>query len=315
MPSVSVVIATHNRADRLPALIGALSEQTLQDFDVTIVDDGSRDDTPAVLARLTTGSELTVHVLRHEPAQGAGAARNRGWAATTAPVVAFTDDDCLPSPRWLQAGLEALAGDENRIVQGRTTPTPADERRIGPFSRTLRVTRLGPNYQTANMFYPRALLERHGGFDTEAFPSYGAEDADLAWRCLAAGAEARWAPDAQVFHAVHQLGPLGRLRAAWRWSEVVNLYARHPEGRKYLTYRLFWKKTHYLIVRAALGLLVPKRLRWARFWFYAPLAPAYLQRARHEGGPPYLAPYFILHDAVETAAILRGAVRYRTPVV
>src|SRR3954451_19061576 len=104
---ISVVVATHNRATRLRALLDALASQTLpaEKFEVVVVDDGSRDDTPAVLARAAAaidGGPRTV-VLTQPVAGGPAAARNRGWRAASAPLVAFTDDDCRPTATWLEA--------------------------------------------------------------------------------------------------------------------------------------------------------------------------------------------------------------------
>jgi GT2 family glycosyltransferase len=222
----------------------------------------------------------------------------------------------VPSPEWLQALLDAWEGRPDRICQGSVAPNPAEADRRGPFSRSLEVRSLGPFFQTANVAYPRVLLERVRGFDEETFSVPGGEDADLAHRCFAAGAHAVFVPRAAALHAVHVLGPVGKLKVAWRWHETVRVYRRHPAMRRTLTYRVFWKKSHYLLVRALLGLLLPRRLRPLRFWFSAPQAPAYLQRARNEGqGALWSAPYFLVHDAVELTAIARGAVRYRTPVL
>src|SRR5436305_877860 len=165
----------------------------------------------------TTGARAARH-----PAfrLGPSGARNAGWRAARAPLIAFTDDDCVPSPGWL-AALVAAAGPDT-VVQGPVQPIPSERRRLGPFSRSLWVDRLGPWYQAANVLYPRELLERLGGFDSETFPFAG-EDCDLAWRALEDGAEAVWAPDARVHHAVNELGPAGSLRVALRWSESILL--------------------------------------------------------------------------------------------
>jgi len=315
----SVVLATHNRSRRLAALLASLREQTVGTgtFQVIVVDDGSGDDTPAVLAAEAAHGVLDLVVLRNETASGPAVARDAGWRAGKGELVAFTDDDCVLSPGWLGALAEAWNGRPDVLVQGRTDPISDELEAEGPFSRTLRVRSLGPNYQTCNVAYPRHLLERVDGFDTETFTVPGGEDADLAWRCFAAGAEAVFAPDAQAHHAVHQLGPVGKLRVAWRWHETMRLYKRHPGLRAHLTYRVFWKKSHYLLLRAAIGLALPRRwwLRPLRFWCLAPLAPSYLERARHEGGNVLAAPYFLVHDVVELAAAIRGAVRYRTLVL
>ncbi|HYZ27818.1 MAG TPA: glycosyltransferase [Thermoleophilaceae bacterium] len=315
-PRVSVVFAAHNRAERVRTLLESLERQTLarEAFEVIAVDDGSRDATPEVLAAAAESGPLALRVIRHGEPRGPATARNAGWRAARAELIAFTDDDCHLTPGWLAAALAAWDGMPDRFVQGRTVPDPDEVSSEGPFTRSLRVTALGPYYQTANIFYPRALLERTCGFDETAFRDATAEDADLAWRCLEAGAEPVFAPDALAYHAVHQLGPAGKLRVAWRWHEIVFTYARHPGLRTSLVYKVFWKKSHYHLVRAAIGLALPRHplLRPLRFWCLQPLAPAYLRRARGEGhGKLWSAPYFLLHDAVELAAMVRGSVRNR----
>src|SRR5581483_8142049 len=94
-PSVAVVIATHNRSDRLTRLLEAVQGQTnVPPFGVVIVDDASTDDTPSVLARLAHGSRVPLTVERLPRNRGPATARNVGWRCTQAAVVAFTDDDC-----------------------------------------------------------------------------------------------------------------------------------------------------------------------------------------------------------------------------
>ncbi|WP_205698102.1 glycosyltransferase family 2 protein [Conexibacter sp. SYSU D00693] len=317
-PVASVVFATHNRAERLRALLRSLEEQTVptDQFEVVVVDDGSSDHTAEVLADAEARGVLQLTAIRLQPGRGPAVARNAGWRAASTPFVAFTDDDCVATPVWLEAGLRAWDGDAERVVQGRTDPIPSELDREGPFTRTLRVRSLGPFFQTCNVMYPRALLERVGGFDEETFSVPGGEDCDLARRCFDTGAHAVFADDARVQHAVHELGPVAKLKVAWRWSETMRLYARHPAMRETLTYKVFWKKSHYLLVRALIGLVLPKRMRLLRAWCLAPIAPAYLERAQVEGqGKVWSAPYFLVHDAVELAAAVRGGVRYRTWVV
>ena len=106
MSDVTVVAATHNRADRLAALLDALRAQTLgtERFDVVVVDDTSGDDTADVLAAAQARGDLALTVLRHATGRGPAAARNAGWRAARAPVIAFTDDDCRPSPSGCRRG-------------------------------------------------------------------------------------------------------------------------------------------------------------------------------------------------------------------
>lgn len=305
---VSVVVVTRDREERLRALLDSLLAQTVSDFEVVVVDDGSVDGTPAMLA------ERDVRVVRRSRPGNLAEARNCGWREAHAPLVAFVDDDCVVSPAWLEEGLRVAAAHRGSVVQGRTETNPAELARSGPFTRTIEVRSLGPWFQTCNIFYPRELLERLGGFDP-GFARAG-EDSDLAWRALEAGAGAAWAPGALAYHAVNELGPRGKLRVAARWSDGVLLFAKHPaKRRELLEKRVFWKGSHYLLVRALLALLVPRRFMVLRAWLAWPYFHHLRWRGQSEGGGLVYAPWYVLHDLVELWAIGRGAARYRVPML
>jgi GT2 family glycosyltransferase len=167
------------------------------------------------------------------------------------------------------------------------------------------------------MFYPRALLEGIGGFDTEAFgPEPGGEDCDLAWRAIQAGGRPVFAGDAVVWHSVTRPGPIGRLRIAARWTTPMTAYARHPGLRRSMfVHGIFWKHIHYLFVRALIGFLLPTRWSALRNWLMYPYLKNVWARGRLEGGGPLLAPYFVLHDLIEVLAVARAAIRTRTPML
>jgi glycosyltransferase involved in cell wall biosynthesis len=324
MRAVAVVAATHNRADRLAALLDALREQTLRDFEVVIVDDASDDDTAALLAAARARGDLALTVLRHDPGRGPAAARNAGWRAATAPIIAFTDDDCRPSPEWLEAGVAAMAaaanGTREAVVQGLTEPDPREADRLGPFTRSLNICELDHWYATANMFYSRSTLERLGGFDETTFSRPGGEDTDLAWRAIAEGVPTAFSPQARVWHAVHELGPLQRLRFATRWDETMAVFGRYPELRKLTLIRgLFWKESHYHLARTICGLLLPGRLRVIGLYCAYRYALLLWRRAHWhgdgKGGGPLLMPYYAAENLIELVTAARGAVRYRTPVL
>ncbi len=282
--SVAVVVATRGRPEQLAALRASLDAQTFRDFELVVVEDSE--------------------------GRGPAWARNAGWHGTSANLIVFVDDDCVAAPGWLEALVDAASS--GAVVQGRVEPAQP----MRPFSRSL-VVRGGPGpwFQTANIAYPRAVLESVEGFDADAFPFVG-EDTDLAWRARAAGARFTFAADAVVRHDVVRQGPVGALRFAFRWSDSVRLFARHPELRRAaLTKRVFWKGSHYLLVRALLTLLVPRRLRPLAVWLWLPYALHLVDRWHDEGGGPALAPWLVLHDLVEVAAIARGAVKHRVFVI
>ncbi|MGH2954134.1 MAG: glycosyltransferase [Solirubrobacterales bacterium] len=315
-PTIAVVAATHDRARRLAGLLVALRAQERRPDEVIIVDDGSADGTVAVLSAERERGELPLRVIRRERAAGPATAREAGWRAASADLVAFTDDDCAPHPRWLAAAVATASANPGCFIQGRVEPIPAERDSWGPFSHTIWVRDLDPNFPTSNMVYPRELLEAVGGFDVETFGREpGGEDCDLGWRAMESGSRPIFDPDALVYHAVDDLGPLGRLRLAGRWTTPMIAYARYPElRRRVFIHRFFWKYSHWILFRALVGLLLPTRLHPLRNWLMYPYLRNVWARGRIEGGGPALAPYYVACDLVEAWAVVRAAVRTRTPM-
>ncbi|MEO8481497.1 MAG: glycosyltransferase [Acidobacteriota bacterium] len=105
---VSVLVPTFNRSQMLVKCLRALEQQTVlpQEFEVIVVDDGSTDDTPTVVA----GLAMPFHVKYVRRANaGPGSARNEGLRHATGGLVLFIGDDILAHPRLLEAHLEAHA--------------------------------------------------------------------------------------------------------------------------------------------------------------------------------------------------------------
>ena len=303
MPALSVVVATQSRAARLRALLDSLAAQDA-DLEVVVAVDRPTPEVEAVLA-----AAPAARVVRDAAAPGPAAARNAGWRAASAGLVAFTDDDCVPAPGWAAALLAAAR--DGAVVQGRVEPLPDERDRIGPFARTLWVRDAGPFFQTANILYPRALLERLGGFD-EAYAFPAGEDTDLGWRARESGAEIVFAPDALVWHAVHEPGWRGLARDARRWGSAVRLVKRHPALRDEFVHRVFWKPSHERLLLAAAGVALAHRTRGASL---AAVSPWLLV---HRGEHPSLEslarslPAHLAVDAAEVAAMARGSIEART---
>jgi glycosyltransferase involved in cell wall biosynthesis len=104
-PKVSVVIPTLGRERALARCLDALAGQTLGrgSFEVIVVGGDAGDGSRRVVSEAGAG---TAYML--EGKKGAGAARNRAIRRSRAPLIAFTDDDCVPSPGWLEEMLAAM---------------------------------------------------------------------------------------------------------------------------------------------------------------------------------------------------------------
>ena len=316
VPEVSVVIPTRDRATRLAAAVEALRAQALaaERFEIVVVDDGSTDGTRELLNRLSGEGVPAIRTLRL-PGTGPAAARNAGWREASAPLVAFTDDDCEPAPDWLAALLEVAVVSPGAIIQGATGPIPRESELLSrPFTRTRLIEGASPWFATCNIAYPRQLLERLGGFD-ELFPEALGEDTDLGWRALEEGARMEFARAAVVHHAVEDLGPAGYMRHALRGADAVYAFRRHPGLRaQTLRYGVFRNPSLARLALALAGLALARRSRLAAV-LAVPYARNLLGRSIASGGGGRLAFYLLAYDLVQAYTSLRGSVRHRTLVL
>jgi glycosyltransferase involved in cell wall biosynthesis len=99
MPKVSVIIPTYNRAEQLKLAIGSVLSQSFQDFEIIVVDDASRDNTPEVVAGFKNDR---IRHIRHGTNKKISASRNTGILNSRGKYIAFLDDD----DAWLPEKLE-----------------------------------------------------------------------------------------------------------------------------------------------------------------------------------------------------------------
>jgi O-antigen biosynthesis protein len=222
-PSVSVVVATRERADRLARALDSLLAQDHPDFDVVVVDNAPLTDETRELVTRKYGERVRYVC---EPVPGLAVAHNRGLALVRGEVVAFTDDDVVADPRWLTeltapftadprlgctTGLilparlrtpaQVLLESHGGFAKGFTPRTydperpPADEP-LFPFT----AGRFGSG---ANMAFRTTALRAVGGFDPATgagTPARGGDDLYGFVRVLAQGQRLRYTPSALVWH-------------------------------------------------------------------------------------------------------------------
>jgi glycosyltransferase involved in cell wall biosynthesis len=317
--AVSVVVASHARHLRLRWLLNALEEQTLDRsaWEAVIVHDYEPATAEGVIARHPLSEAGVARHIGIPPATGSPARqRNIGWRAARGTLVAFTDDDCRPEPDWLERLLLAARKAPEAIMQGATRPDRLERGVLrAPHVRTMRIDPVGPYAQACNILYPRALLERVGGFDERAITG---EDVGLALRARAAGARISPAPDAIVNHAIESHTLPGILRQNLKWRHLAYLVKRHPEFRRDLPLHVFWDEEHLWTSAALVGLLGARH----HPALLALAAPYAVRSSRRRGrGPRARAialaemPGQAIRQVAEVLGLAVGSARHRTFVL
>jgi len=205
---VSIIVPAYNQAALLVRLLDSLAR--LGDrpaWEVIVVDDASTDDTAErVRAWLEAHGEVRASYLRQARNGGPGAARNRGLAAAEAPLVAFTDTDCVVGPDWLAALIAPLDGDANIVGAGGPVAPCNPEglfARYNTVNNTLQPIH-APDYAipylvTCNCCYRREALLGVGGFPGD-IPRPGGEDVAASIALYKRGQRFAFAPGALVRH-------------------------------------------------------------------------------------------------------------------
>lgn len=311
-PAVSVVVSTFRRSRNLPRLVAALERQTLDParFEAIIVDNGSGDDTGAVLADLAGRTPIDLRPLRIDDNHGPAPARNLGWQQARGEYVAFTDDDCVPRPDWLEQALAtARATPDLGVLQGATLRPPGSVV-AGPETVYRETATPSPYFEGCNLLFPRRVLERTGGFD-ETY-HFGGEDTAAGWSAIDEG---RWVFDETcvVEHDVSERPLKWHLMMAWREGNLVDVARRYPRLRA----EGFWRPWAHRPVNVAFAagvagtIAAARRPRALAAW----LPWLVLRRPSGARGPSASAKVLgwrFLNDAVVFAGMIRASARNRT---
>lgn len=263
-PFFSVIVPTFDRPEALTACVQAMRrlEYPRDRFEVIVVDDGSR--TPAVAPRHHLEDDVTITVLRQANA-GPASARNLGAQHARGDILAFTDDDCRPTPRWLQELAQSFHDVPAELVGGRTvnglddnlysaaSQMIVDEAYAYFFRRDSDLRFFASNNMAASV----KLFHESGGFDP-AFRT--SEDRDFCDRWMRRGHPLVYAPGAIVYHhhhltlaafcrqhfhygrGAHRFYQVRAQRGRSRWKPDFQFYA--SVCRRALFQPLSWRSLH-----------------------------------------------------------------------
>jgi glycosyltransferase involved in cell wall biosynthesis len=317
-PSISAVVPTLGRPELLGRCLDALLGQDLRpdEFEVIVVDDGPSAATRALVEGRRRADGPALRYIANERGRGPAAARNLGWHAARAPLIAFTDDDCMPRPSWLRMGRAAfsdgIAGISGRLVM----PLP-----VAPTDYELNAAGLeAGEFVTANAFYRREALAKAGGFD-ERFTSAWREDSDVFFSLVERGARLEHEPRAVVVHPVRPASWGVSLKQQKKTRFNALLFKKHPtlyRERLQRSPRLYYPMT--LLFSGGLLLLFTGRRREAEgagaLWLALTFRLAGQRLRRTSKAPGHMVEMVVTSALIPPLALfwrLFGALRYRTP--
>ena len=238
-PEISVIVPTCHRNDLLAKCLDCLAPgaQPLppEQYEVIVTDDGSRSTAEQMVrehypwARWVAG-----------PRRGPAANRNHGTTFARGEWLAFTDDDCLPSPGWLQAFVAAIEQDTS-IYEGKTT---CREGLASPlYEAPINLT--GGNLWSCNFLIAQSVFQEMGGFD-ENFTMPAVEDTDLRERLEQHGENRKFVEDAIVDHPPRRQ-PSGRRLGEKYQANVQYWYKTGHRGSFFVPFLKHIKHRIYMI--------------------------------------------------------------------
>ncbi|MEQ1862797.1 MAG: glycosyltransferase [Chthoniobacteraceae bacterium] len=222
VPKVSVIVCSYNGGKTLGECLRALDAVQYPDFEIVLVDDGSKDDTQHIVkdwlkergtfdgkyiaehgTQIVEGKVPFISII--QPNMGLSYARNAGAAAARGEVFAYTDSDCMPDPDWLYYLIGTLISGDYAGVGGPNISPPAVNwiqaavaAAPGGPSHVLLTDVVAEHVPGCNMAFWRWAFEQTGGFDTE-YRKAG-DDVDFCWRLQSSGGVVAFSPSAIVWH-------------------------------------------------------------------------------------------------------------------
>ena len=269
--NVTVAVATKDRPEALARSIEAiLSGETLPG-QLIIVDQSRDDRTCRMVADAEWDQIVPVTYIQHS-AEGLAVSRNTAVAHASRPIVVFTDDDCVADGRWLSSIVRKFESDDRPdVVTGRILPLGPDT--PGFYAVSLRTSEIPMTYSGrsipwkagsgANTAVRREWFQRIGRFDPRlgcGSPGRAAEDIDILYRLLKAGARLSYEPDAVVFHERQEADRRLRSRPSYGFGmgAFCALWVR-----RYDSFAL-WMLAQWCVERARALAVSSLRRRWPR---------------------------------------------------
>ena len=209
-PRVSIIVCSYNGGKTLKECLESLDLLNYPDYEIVLVDDGSKDDTPTLVSAFAAARQRGERRLPDfqqitQTNLGLSTARNTGAHAATGEIFAYTDSDCMADPDWLYYLVGTLLSGDYAGVGGPNISPPAVNwvqaavaAAPGGPSHVLLTDVVAEHIPGCNMAFHKWAFYSVGGFDPE-YRKAG-EDVDFCWRLQTSGGVIAFSPSAIVWH-------------------------------------------------------------------------------------------------------------------
>jgi len=251
---ISVILCTYNRAASLRSTLENFSGLTLPcdvDWELVVVDNNSKDNTPEVIRDFTRTARLCVRYI-FEGRQGRSAALNAGIAAAKGEIVAFTDDDVILHPEWLLNLKLAFdktdcAGVAGRVIPVWQHPRPdwlemEDQQAIVHYELGDEAKEIKDHYPLgANSAYRKDKFAKYGMFRLDLGVSgenrgVTCEDTEFASRLFRAGEKIMYVPSAIIYHPVDPARSSKAYFRKWYYNDGRSMIRAWPPPKSVVRY-------------------------------------------------------------------------------
>jgi glycosyltransferase involved in cell wall biosynthesis len=187
---VSIIITAFNTEQFIKRCLQAILKQSYKNFELIIVNDGSKDKTKDII---NSFNDERIKLVNNSKNQGIAKSRNIGLKKSKGEYIFFTDSDCMPNTEWLNQGLTMIINKKSDIITGWTLYEDSNP------SYSDRIVQGKDVFFTCNLGFKKSAIEKVGGFNEKQFLMYG-EDKDLCFRILRNSGIKVYCEDMKVIH-------------------------------------------------------------------------------------------------------------------
>lgn len=229
---ISVVIPMYNAEGTIAQTLEGLKSQATKDFEVIVIDDGSTDAAPQLVAQFSKQSDLPIRLIRQENS-GPAKARNLGVEHSNGKLIIFLDSDCIPPPNWVEAMASPLKGSIVGCNCGYKVKNDSSlvARYIDYEIAKRHQNIVGKNIDTIGSYsasFVKDVFQAAGGFNTE-YTAASTEDFDLAFKVTRMGYNLLFTSETFVYHyhpdSLRRYLRQQYIRGYWR----VKMYLRNRD--------------------------------------------------------------------------------------